>query len=165
MKQNASFDASFWINSCVAGIVTHVIDYFHLFVTDEVAREIRYPLAVLQMQSRTATLFDEWLAQGEIKLQNPKATVSWFQSGENAAIALAIEQDYFLLIDDANPYHRAKSVGLRVVGTSDFSVFLYDQGRIAYDGATEALRQMQISKKQRRVALMTLAELKRLKEG
>jgi DNA repair protein RecN (Recombination protein N) len=58
------------------------------------------------------------------------------------------EQDYFLLIDDANPYHR-----------------LYDQGRITYDAAIEALRQMQISKKQRRVAMMTLAELKRLKEG
>jgi predicted nucleic acid-binding protein len=165
MKQNASFDASFWINSCVANIVIHVVDYFHLFVTDEVAGEIRYPLDILQMQSRTATLFSKWLTQGEITLQNPKESVSWFQSGENAAIALAIEQDYFLLIDDANPYHRAKSVGLRVVGTSDFSVFLYDQGRITYDAAIEALRQMQISKKQRRVAMMTLAELKRLKEG
>jgi predicted nucleic acid-binding protein len=165
MKQNASFDASFWINSCVANMVTHVIDYFYLFVTDEVAGEIRYPLDVLQMRSRTATLFNEWLAQGKITLQNPKASVSWFQSGENAAIALAIEQDYFLLIDDANPYHLAKKAGLRVVGTSDFSVFLYDQGRITYDAATEALRQMQISKKQRRVAMMTLAELKRLKEG
>jgi predicted nucleic acid-binding protein len=102
---------------------------------------------------------------GKIRLQNPKEPVSWFQSGENAAIALAIEQDYFLLIDDANPYHLAKKAGLKVVGTSDFSVFLYDQGRITYDAATEALRQMQISKKQRRVAMMTLAELKRLKEG
>lgn len=165
MKQNASFDASFWINVCAANIEAHITDYFHLFVVDEVAVEVRYPLDVLHMQSRTAILFNAWLAQGKITPQNPKEPVSWFQSGENAAIALAIEKGYFLLIDDANPYHRAKSAGVAVVGSSDFTVFLYDHGRISYEVATEALRQMQISKKLKRVALMTLAELKRLKEG
>jgi ribosomal protein L27 len=85
--------------------------------------------------------------------------------GKLGGNGLKIASGLIFIYDDANPYHRAKSVGLRVVGTSDFSIFLYDQGRITYDEATEALRQVQISKKQRRVAMMTLAELKRLKEG
>jgi predicted nucleic acid-binding protein len=165
MKQNASFDTSFWINICVANVAPHVAHYFNLFVPDEVVVEIRYPLDVLQMKSRTATLLNRWLAEGKVTSQNPDQSVTWFQSGENAAIALAIEHCYFLLIDDANPYHRAKHAGLSVVGSSDLFVFLYDQGRLTYDTAVEAMRQIQVSKKQRRVALMALAELNRLKKG
>lgn len=165
MKQNASFDASFWINVCNANIFIHLLDYFYLFTPDEVAAEIRYPLAVLNMPSRTATLFNDWLAEAKITLQNPNEPVAWFQSGENAAIALAVEQGYFLLIDDTNPYHRAKSAGLSVIGSSDFLVFLYDQGHVTYDAVTGALQQIQISKKQRRLAMMAAAELKNAKEG
>lgn len=163
MKQNASFDASFWINVCAGDIVTYVIDYFHLFTTDEVGREIRYPLDVLGIESYSSALFNKWLNQNKIRLQNPSQPVSWFQSGENAAIALAIEQNYFLLIDDANPYHRAKNAGLKVVGSSDFTVFLYDREQITFESALESLRQTQISKIQRRTAMFTLETLKRLK--
>lgn len=164
MKQNASFDTSFWINVCVGNTVAYVNEYFNLFTTNEVAEEIRYPLDILGIKSQSTLLFNKWLNQDKITLQNPNNPVSWFQSGENAAIALAIEQRYFILIDDANPYHRAKNAGLSVIGSSDFTVFLYDQDHITFEGAMGALQQMQISKKLRRTASVTLESLKRLKD-
>jgi predicted nucleic acid-binding protein len=165
VKQNASIDASFWINVCAGNIVTYLDDYFHLFTTDEVAAEIRYPLDILGIRSQSSLLFNEWLKQNTITIQNPEKPVSWFQSGENSAIALAIEQRYFLLIDDANPYHRAKKAGLQVVGSSDFTIFLYDQGQVTFDSGLEVLRQIQVSKKQRRTASVVLETLKRDKDN
>lgn len=85
--------------------------------------------------------------------------------GENAAIALALEYDYFLLIDDANPYHRAKAAGLKVVGSNEFAVLLYDHGRITYKAASAAIRQTHASKKQKRLALVALETLNRYKEN
>ena len=164
-KQNASLDASFWINVCVIDLVQFVGDYFVLFVNSIVAQEIRYPLDVLGIDSRTAVLFNDWVQAGKITLQDPKQPVDWFQEGENAAIALAIENDYFLLMDDANPYHRAKAAGLKIVGSNEFTILLYDHGRIAYETAVSAIQQTHASKKQKRLALVTLETLKRIKEG
>ncbi len=165
MKQNASLDASFWINVCAGKIEEHVVDYFQLFACDAVASEIRYPFDVFEIQSNSALKFIHWVEQKIIKVQNPKRPLSWFQSGENAAIALAIENDYFLLIDDANPYHRSKSVGIKIVGTADFIVFLYERSEITYQMAIESMQKIQVSKKLRRTAMIALETLKRFKEG
>jgi predicted nucleic acid-binding protein len=131
MKQNASMDASFWINACAGGIVDYVIDYFTLFVPEVVAQEIRYPLDVLGLHAFSPVRFNQWVNEGTVTVQDPASPVNWFQSGENAAVALAIECSYILLIDDANPYHRAKSAGLSVVGTAEFTVLLFDHGHLS----------------------------------
>lgn len=164
MKQNASVDASFWINICAGNIAEFVSDYFDLFAPNVVAAEIRYPLDTLGMTTQTAVLFNMWVQQGKIILQDPIRPVDWFQQGENAAIALAIEQQYILLMDDANPYHRAKAAGLGVIGSSEFAVFLYDKGRISYEKSADAIRQTHASKAQKRDAMIVLENLKRRKE-
>jgi predicted nucleic acid-binding protein len=165
VKQNASLDASFWINLCSAGLVQYVGEFFVLFASTKVAEEIRYPLDVLGIASQTVTLFNNWLRSGEITLQDPKQPVDWFHPGENSAIALAIEHNYFLLIDDANPYHRAKAAGLRIVGSAEFAILLYDQGKITTKTAVSAIQQTHASKKQKRLGLTILENLKRLKES
>lgn len=165
MKQNASFDASFWINLCAGNIVEPVLDYFQLFTPHIVAEEIRYPLTQLNIASKTALLFNEWVDTNKIIIRDPLEPVDWFQRGENSAIALAMETDYFLLMDDANPYHRTKAAGIKVVGSCEFIILLYDHSRLTYEGAQQALRQIQVSKKQRRTALFTLETLYRRKEG
>jgi len=165
VKQNASLDASFWINICAAGLAQFVSEYFTLFANSIVAQEIRYPLDMLGITSQAAVLFNAWIQFGKINLQDPARSIKWFQEGENAAIALAIEYDYFLLIDDANPYHRAKAAGLKVVGSNEFTILLYDHGRITYEAASTAIRQTHASKKQKRLALVTLETLKRYKEN
>jgi hypothetical protein len=163
MKQNASLDASFWINACEGNLVEFLPDYFFLFASSIVAREIRYPLDVLEIEAKTPLLFNQWCNSGQVDLQDPVSPVDWFQQGENAAIALAIEQGYFLLIDDTNPYHRAKSVGLKVIGTNDFAVFLVDQGRLSPKAATAAIKKMRTGKKQKQNALLAVESLSRRK--
>ena len=98
-----------------------------------------------------------------VLVQDPVTPVNWFQQGENQAIALASERGYWLLIDDSNPYHLAKSRGIRVFGTPDFVIVLYDQGRLSYENAQIALQAMQVSKHLRREAMGLLANLAHLK--
>jgi predicted nucleic acid-binding protein len=163
VKQNASLDASFWINACNADLVWFLPDYFALFVCNAVAQEIRYPLDVLNIQATGPSLFVEWCESGTVTLQDPQEAVDWFQRGENAAIALAIERGYFLLMDDANPYHFARSKGLKVVGTADLTVFLYDQGRLSYDQAVTRVKELRSSEKQKRQAMIALETLARVR--
>lgn len=163
VKQNASIDASFWINSCRADVALHVTTYFHLFTPSSVAAEIRYPLTVLGMAVYSTSLFDRWVQAGTVVIQDPQATVDWFQTGENDAIALATERNYFLLMDDANPYHRARAAGLPVVGTPEFIVLLFDQGQIPYTSAVDAMTQIRANKQLKRTASTTLEMLARQK--
>jgi predicted nucleic acid-binding protein len=163
IKQNASLDASFWINACASGTIEFVPNYFQLFAVPLIAEEIRYPLTTLNIQSASALLFNAWVSAARITLQDPQTSLHWFHQGENAAIALAIEQDYFLLMDDANPYHRAKSMGLKIVGTAEFIVLLFDHNLITYPRAVEAVQQTNISKGQKRAALIAVEMLMRRK--
>jgi len=89
--------------------------------------------------------------------------VQWFQRSENYAAALAIERDYWLLIDDNAPYHFARSQGMEVVGTMDFTVFLYEQGRLSYQSAMAVLRSLRASVSLVRKAMITLETLARSK--
>ncbi len=162
-KQNASLDASFWINAFDGGIIHFLPEYFNLFICSVTAGEIRYPLDVLDIPAAGPVLFDQWCESGTITLQDPQAPVDWFQRGENAAIALAIENGYFLLIDDANPYHLAKSQGLKVVGTMDLTVFLYDQGRLSYPAAMSTIKALRAGNKLKREAMIALETLVRAK--
>lgn len=163
MKQSASIDASFWINACRGDIILYVADYFHLFSPAVVAAEIRYPLTVLGIPARSSVLFDAWLEAGKVVIQEPQKAVAWFHAGENAAIALAIEHQYFLLIDDANPYHRARSAGVQVVGTAEFTVLLFDHGRLTYMLAVDAINQTNAGKQMKRTALTMLETVARQK--
>ena len=166
VKHNASLDASFWINIVLAGLVDFINEYFYLFVNTIVAQEIRYPLVALGIASQTVVLFNDWVQSDKINLQDPtQQLVDWFQEGENAAIALAMEHDYYWWIDDAIPYHRAKAAGLKMVGSSEFAILLYDHGHITHETAVSATQQTHASKKQKRLALVTLETLKRHKES
>jgi hypothetical protein len=66
-------------------------------------------------------------------------------------------------MDDANPYHRAKAVGLKIVGSSELVILLYDQERISFETAVSAVQRTHASKPQKRLALTTLETLKRFK--
>ncbi len=162
VKQNASLDASFWINAFDADLVEFLPEYFVLYVCSVVAEEIRYPLDVLGIEDAASpSLFVEWCESGVITLQDPEEPVDWFEKGENAAIALAMERGYLLLMDDANPYHYAKSKHLKVVGTAELTVFLYDQGKLSYKESVATVKKLRSSKKQKRDAMIALEILAR----
>ncbi len=163
VKQNASVDASFWINACRGEIIAHVPAYFVLFAPNIVAAEVRYPQTVLGIAAHSSVIFDTWVAAGQVVIQDPQTPVDWFQVGENSAIALAIEQKYFLLMDDANPYHRAKAAGLSVVGAAELTVLCFDHGRISYIQAVDAIKQIRANKQLKRQSLTLLETLARRK--
>lgn len=115
------------------------------------------------MLTAAGLLFRRWRLTGHVTVQNPQQPVDWFHEGENEAIGLAIERDYWLLMDNGNPYHLARSRGLRVVKTPDIAVFLFDDGKLSYEEARDVIHRLQVSKKLARSALITLEELARHK--
>jgi predicted nucleic acid-binding protein len=53
-----------------------------------------------------------------------------YGDGERAAINLALERKFLLLIDDWRPYEAAQAAGVEVVNSLAYLVGLYEQKRI-----------------------------------
>jgi hypothetical protein len=157
--RKASLDASFWINAYQGGLTPFLPDYFQLFVCSTVEREILHPLTVKGLPVAAALQFRNWCDKKIIVRQDPIQTVDWYHTGENAATALAIENDYVLLIDDQNPYHFARSQGLKVVNSADFVVLLYSAGQLAYATAESTIGGLGLGKHLGRTALAALGAL------
>lgn len=77
--------------------------------------------------------------------------------------ALAIDGNYVLLIDDQNPYHFARSRGLRVVNSADFVVLLYRVGKLNYTAAESTIGRLGLGRHLARTALAALGTLARRK--
>lgn len=127
MKQIASLDTSLWINAFRCGVSSYLLKYFDIYAAPAIRREILRPLTDLEIISRDAELFEELVKTRKIRVESPKRVQPIFRGGESQAIALAREKRCLLLIDDSNPYHAAKRLGIPVVGTPDFLVFLFFQ--------------------------------------
>jgi predicted nucleic acid-binding protein len=138
----ATLDTSFWITAFRAGLLIAPVGLFHLAVTDTVVEEIRYPARHLGVPSPDIIVLEEWLASGKLRRENPRRALPLFGLGEAAAIALAEEQGYFLLMDDGRPYQFAKGRGLQVVGTPDLAVVLYDRQHITLQEVRTMLRSL-----------------------
>lgn len=162
-KQDAALDASFWINGHRGGLLDFLLDYFDLFVPSIVVKEIEYSLPTTGELTPAGALFQAWRHSGHITVQDPQRLVDWFHTGENAAIALAIERNCALLIDDNAPYHFAKSQGLTVIGTPDLVVMLYAWGQLDYDRALAIMRHLRAHKHLTRTAMIMLELLARTK--
>ncbi len=164
-KLNAVLDSSFWINAHRGGLASYLSEYFAMFAPEVVAEEVEHRSTITGLLTAAGLLFRQWRLAGQIVIQNPEQSIDWFDPGENAAIALALERDYWLLMDNGNPYHMARSQGLRVVKTPDLAVFLFDIGELTYDETREIIHRLQVDKKLARSALITLERLVRLKGG
>lgn len=159
----ASLDASFWINAHQGGLIPFLPEYFQLFTCSEVEREILYPLATKGLPVAAALQFQEWCNTGVITRQDPIQPVDWYHVGENAAIALAIDNEYVLLIDDQHPHHFARSKGLKVVNSADFVVLLYNTNRLSYAASESIISHLGLGKHLARTALAALGVLGRRK--
>jgi predicted nucleic acid-binding protein len=159
MKRNAALDASFWINGYRSGILDFLLSYFTVFVPSVVVEEIEHPSRVTGLLTPAGQLFQQWRLMEKVVVQDPEQPVDWFQPGENAAIGLALERGYRLLIDDRAPYHLAKARSLRAISTADFILLLYTQGQLDYDEAQAKLSTLRISEHIRRVVMHSLGRL------
>jgi hypothetical protein len=138
-----------WIDSLSARLLP-------TFVCSTVEREVLHPLTVKGLPVAAALQFRNWCDKEIIVRQDPIQAVDWYHTGENAATALAIENDYVLLIDDQNPYHFARSRGLKVVNSADFVVLLYSAGQLAYATAESTIGGLGLGKHLGRTALAAL---------
>lgn len=163
---DAVLDASFWINPEHSGLTVYLPEYFSLWVPPVVVGEITAPLHPGGDMAPAAQLFIDWLENGTISLVSPAVSLGQFDAGENQAIALALERGWLILMDDRYPYHFSRGpLGLAVVDSPAFAVFLFDQGRLTYAEAVVALRRSTCGRRIVRQALIGLESLRRRKEN
>jgi len=158
---HAVLDASFWINGHRGGILDFLPDYFVLLAPSVVVEEIEYPSPLTGLLTPAGHVFRQWRLAGRVNVQDPQQPVNWHQPGENAAIGLALECRYVLLIDDHAPYHRAKAESLPVVSTADLATYLYIQGRWSRSVAQAAIHRLGINRKLARTALTMMERIAR----
>jgi predicted nucleic acid-binding protein len=155
----AILDASFWINIVRMDLASHLVDYFVLYVPPRVTQELAAPLGRSQIP-QPAALFQEWTQRQLVHVEYPNLTFGRFDAGENEAIALALERDWALLIDNSAPRDWSRGrLHLRVIDSPAFAVFLYDQWRIEYPDAVAALARSQAARRVVREALIVLVDL------
>ncbi|MEA3341547.1 MAG: hypothetical protein U9R15_16405 [Chloroflexota bacterium] len=158
-KRNAVLDASFWINAHHGGLVDYLPDYFNLFVPTVVIQKTEYTPPSVDQLTPAGETFRRWRQSERLRLSDPTESVDWFHPGENAAIGLAQERGYVLLIDDQAPYHLAKARGLQVIASADFVVMLYVDHLLSYDNAEAILVRSKIARHLERAAMIALGFL------
>ncbi|HYN89118.1 MAG TPA: hypothetical protein VER55_11335 [Ardenticatenaceae bacterium] len=140
---DASLDTSFWNIATRIGVVPYLFTFFRVHYPLAVEREIvttdpdETPLIYPQ-----AMLFTVLKEDGRLLHHEPQAPVALFGAGEAHAIAVAREQNWVLLINDARPLHFARSLGLTCVSVPQFCVLLYSRGKITYPAVQGYLRQL-----------------------
>jgi predicted nucleic acid-binding protein len=83
------------------------------------------------------------LTDKTIKRAAPRSEkIKLYGDGERAAINLALERKFLLLIDDWRPYEAAQAAGVQVVNSPAYLVGLYEQKRITLKHALQALARM-----------------------
>lgn len=161
MKQNATFDSSFWINADRAGLLTHVLTTYTLHYPPEVATE-------LDPRFRSGREFQRQ-AQTNMLIQVTPSTevVREHGQGERAAINLALEhRDWVLLMDDQRPFQTAVRLGLKVVCTPVLVVALFTDGYLdARDALTSLARLAALQTISPHLTAAALAQLGRSLKG
>ena len=88
----------------------------------------------------TSRRLKELLADKSIKRAAPRSEkIKLYGDGERAAINLALERKFLLLIDDWRPYEAAQAAGVDVVNCLAYLIGIYEQRRITLERALQAL--------------------------
>ena len=133
MKRRATFDSSFWVHAVYLDLVNFLLSDFELICTKAVAKE-------LGRDNPTSRRLQAFLADRSIKQSSPKsAKIKLYGDGERAAINLALERKFLLLIDDWRPYEAAQAAGVEVVNSLAYLVGLYEQKQITAERVLYAL--------------------------
>ena len=133
MKRGATFDSSFWVHAVYLDLVEFLLSDFELICTKAVEKE-------LGRDNPTSRRLKALLAEKIIKRAAPRSEkIKLYGDGGRAAINLALEREFLLLIDDWRPYEAAQAAGVEVVNSLAYLVGLYEQKRIALERALNAL--------------------------
>jgi predicted nucleic acid-binding protein len=132
----ATFDSSFWVHAVYLDLVEFLLEDFELICTKAVENE-------LGRDNPTSRQLKQLLAEKSIKRAAPRSEkIKLYGDGERAAINLALERGWLLLIDDWRPYEAAQAVGVEVVNSLAYLIGLYEQKRISVERVLQALAKM-----------------------
>jgi predicted nucleic acid-binding protein len=139
-KPWAVLDTSFWVLGYRVDVLPYLFRFFTVCVPDAVRDEVlapdpRYPLRVYGYQE----LFRLLEAQGALALRNPTERVPQFHAGEAAAVALARDEDWWLLVNEQRALTFARQQGLKAVTVPEFIIYLYEVQILSYRSALAKL--------------------------
>jgi predicted nucleic acid-binding protein len=143
--QSASLDTSFWTIGYHAEVLPYLFDYFKIFVAPEVedeilARDVRFPNIVYGYSK----LYEVFKEDKRFQIVSPQSRLGQFGHGEDAAISLALEHNWMLLINDVRPHAR----GISTVSVPAFVVLLLSSGTIHRSAAEAKLQAIQYNTSQ-----------------
>jgi len=132
----ATFDSSFRVHAVYLDLVEFLLADFDLICTKAVENE-------LGRDNLTSRRLKQLLTEKSIKRAAPRSEkIKLYGDGEQAAINLALERGWLLLIDDWRPYEAAQAVGVEVVNSLAYLIALYEQRRISLERVLQALAKM-----------------------
>ena len=139
-KREAVLDASFWSVGYLARIDEYLPLYFRLLVPVAVEAEIMaQDVRDVELLYPYSQLYQLVKEAGHMQALNPSRKLGLYGKGEDPAISLARERGALLLINDARPYHFARSLGIKSLTVPGFIVFLTSQNRIRVSAALAKL--------------------------
>ena len=129
----ATFDSSFWVHAVYLELIEFLLADFELMCTKSVENE-------LGRDNPTSRRLKKLLADKSIKRAAPRSEkIKLYGDGERAAINLALERKFLLLIDDWRPYEAAEASGVEVVNSLAYLIGLYERKRVTSERALNAL--------------------------
>lgn len=139
-KQSAVMETSFWVLGHRIDILTYLFRFFRIFVPEAVRLEVlapdpRYPQRAYGYQEMFRLLEDQDLLSG----CNPTQSLQQFHFGEAAALGLALEKEWWILINEQRPLTFARRRGIKAVTVPEFIVYLYQAQMLSYRSALSKL--------------------------
>lgn len=143
MIQNASLDTSFWNVANRVGVVPYLFQFFRVHYCQAVEREIvTTDPAKTTLIYPQAMMFNMMRDDGHLHYAEPKQPLDLFGRGEASAVALALERDWFLLLNDLRPLRYAESLGIDCMCVPDFCVLLHSSGLITRQAAIGYMKRL-----------------------
>jgi len=143
MILNASLDTSFWTYASQVGVAPYLFNFFRVHYCQAVRTEIvttnPSETALIYPQAMLFMVFEE---DGRFQQTEPQRPLTMFGVGEAHAIALAKEQQWVLLINDARPLFYARSLGVKTVSVPGFCVLLYSRRVITLNAVTGFVKRL-----------------------
>ena len=139
-KQSAVMETSFWVLGHRVDVLSYLFRLFTVFVPEAVRVEVlapdpRYPQRVYGYQE----MFRLLEGQSALAVRNPTQRWPQFHAGEAAALALAQEEGWWLLINEQRALTATRQHGLKAVTVPEFIVYLYQAHLLSYRSALSKL--------------------------
>ena len=136
-------ETSFWGLGHRVDVLSYLFRLFTVFVPKAVRVEVlapdpRYPQRVYGYQE----MFRLLEGRGALSICNPTQRLRQFHAGEAAALELAHEEAWWLLINEQRTLTSARQRGLKAVTVPEFIVYLYLAHLLSYQSALSKLDEL-----------------------